>query len=152
MTRSLAGVLVPILLALAIVSTAPVAASAATVASVPPTSEPWVPVTNTDDFFFRQVVSFSLLIRALVFRDYLDLVKVLSGSVQAAGAGNNYSLLLRAADKSGATTGEAIFLECQALPRVPKTGHSGKPLFPECCTRGRIALGEGGLPRVPKRS
>jgi hypothetical protein len=43
------------------------------------------------------------------------------------------------------TTGEAKFSECHTLPRVPKTGHSGKPIFPECCTRGRIALGEGIL-------
>jgi hypothetical protein len=28
------------------------------------------------------------------------------------------------------------------LPRAPKIGHSGKTIFPECCTRGRIALGE----------
>jgi hypothetical protein len=67
------------------------------------------------------------------------------------------------------TTGEAIFPECQALPRVPKIGHSGsqsspsvalgeelhsgKVAFPECLkehdTRGRpsspsATLGEDG--------
>jgi hypothetical protein len=51
-----------------------------------------------------------------------------------------------------ATTGEPKFPECQTLPRVPKIGHSGKPIFPECCTRGTeafpsaakpMALGEG---------
>jgi hypothetical protein len=49
------------------------------------------------------------------------------------------------------TTGELLFPECLELPREPKIGHSGKAIFPECCTRGRIALGEDGLPRVPKR-
>jgi hypothetical protein len=44
----------------------------------------------------------------------------------------------------GITTGEANFPECHALPRVPKIGHSGKKIFPECCTRGRNALGEDG--------
>ncbi|RCV05957.1 hypothetical protein SEVIR_1G123100v4 [Setaria viridis] len=105
--RSLEAVLVPILLVLsmAIVSTAPVTASAAAVASVPPASAPWVPIPNAEDFFFRQVANFSLLIRALVFREYLDLVHVVSGSVQAAGAGNNYSLLLRAADRTNGAVG-----------------------------------------------
>jgi hypothetical protein len=42
----------------------------------------------------------------------------------------------------GGTTREAIFPECHVLPRVPKIGHLGKTIFPECCTRGRIALGE----------
>jgi hypothetical protein len=37
------------------------------------------------------------------------------------------------------TTGEAIFPECHALPRVPKIGHSGKTIFPERNTRGRPA-------------
>jgi ubiquitin C len=50
------------------------------------------------------------------------------------------------------TTGEAKFPECHMLPRVPKIGHSGKTNFPECCTRGRNALGEDGLPRVPGRA
>ena len=40
------------------------------------------------------------------------------------------------------TAGEAKFPECRRLPRVPKIGHLAKPIFPECCTRGRIALGE----------
>jgi hypothetical protein len=41
------------------------------------------------------------------------------------------------------------------IPRVPRASPSakyralGKKLFPECCTRGRNALGEEGLPRVP---
>jgi hypothetical protein len=47
-----------------------------------------------------------------------------------------------------ASTGEPEFSECQTLPRVPKMGHSGKPIFPECCTRGRNALGEESLSRV----
>jgi hypothetical protein len=50
------------------------------------------------------------------------------------------------------TTGEANFPECHTLPRVSKIGHSGKPIFPECCTQGRNALGEDDLPRVPKRA
>ena len=33
---------------------------------------------------------------------------------------------------------------------MPKNGHSGKPIFPECCTRGTIALGEERLSRVPR--
>jgi serine/threonine protein kinase len=52
-------------------------------------------------------------------------------------------------ESSEATTGEAKFSECRGLARVSKIGHSGKPFFPECCTRGRIALGEERLPRVP---
>jgi hypothetical protein len=36
-------------------------------------------------------------------------------------------------------TGEGKFPECQ------KIGHLGKPIFPECCTRGRIALREERL-------
>jgi hypothetical protein len=47
------------------------------------------------------------------------------------------------------TTEEWKFPECLGLPRVPNIGHSGKELFPECCTRGRNALGEESLPRVP---
>jgi len=47
-------------------------------------------------------------------------------------------------------TGESKFPECRRLPRVPKNGHSGKPIFPECCTRGTIALGEERLSRVPR--
>jgi hypothetical protein len=31
---------------------------------------------------------------------------------------------------------------------VPKIGHSGKPIFPECCTRGRNELREESLSRV----
>jgi hypothetical protein len=57
-------------------------------------------------------------------------------------------------NKSGRlnTTGEAKFPECPLLPRVQKIRHSGKKIFPECCTRGReaspsavesMALGEG---------
>ena len=38
------------------------------------------------------------------------------------------------------TTGEAKFVECRMLCRVPKIGHSAKPLFAECCTRQRVAL------------
>jgi hypothetical protein len=49
------------------------------------------------------------------------------------------------------TTREPKFPECHKLPRVPKTRHSGKTIFPECCIRGRIALGEELLPRVLKR-
>jgi hypothetical protein len=48
------------------------------------------------------------------------------------------------------TTGEPRFPECRTLPRVPKIGHSGKQIFPECCTRGRKALGEERLSRVPQ--
>jgi hypothetical protein len=48
------------------------------------------------------------------------------------------------------TTGEAKFLECRRLSRVPKIGHSGKPIFPECCTWGIIALREERLSRVPQ--
>ncbi|CAL4970004.1 unnamed protein product [Urochloa decumbens] len=102
--RSMAAMLVPIFLMLStmlLIASAPVA-SAAAAAGVPPASAPWVQITNINDFFYRQVANFSLLIRALVFREYLDLVQVVSGSVQAAGAGNNYSLQLRAADRSGA--------------------------------------------------
>ncbi|CAN6278268.1 unnamed protein product [Urochloa humidicola] len=101
--RSMAAMLVPIflLLSLVLIASTPVA-SAAAAASLPPASAPWVPITNISDFFYRQVANFSLLIRALVFREYLNLVQVVSGSVQAAGAGNNYSLQLRAADQSGA--------------------------------------------------
>jgi hypothetical protein len=51
--------------------------------------------------------------------------------------------------KATTTTGEWKFPECLGLPRVPNIGDSGKKLFPECCTRGRNALGEEGLPRVP---
>ena len=40
------------------------------------------------------------------------------------------------------TTGEAKFPECRRLPRVPKIGHLPEPTFPECCTRGRAALGK----------
>jgi hypothetical protein len=43
-----------------------------------------------------------------------------------------------------ATTGEPKFPECQTLPRVPKIGHSGKPIFPS------VALGEQRLSRVPQ--
>ncbi|RLM77849.1 hypothetical protein C2845_PM12G09520 [Panicum miliaceum] len=95
--------LVPFFLALslALVASAPAAASAAAAAGVPPAPASWVPIADTGSFFYRQVGNFSLLIRALVFREYLDLVEVISGSVQAAGAGNNYSLLLRAADRNG---------------------------------------------------
>ncbi|OEL29411.1 hypothetical protein BAE44_0009570 [Dichanthelium oligosanthes] len=75
--------------------------SADAVAGVPPTSAPWVTIPNIGNFFYRQVANFSLLMRALVFKERLDLVQVVSGSVQAAGAGNNYSLLLRAADQNG---------------------------------------------------
>ena len=50
------------------------------------------------------------------------------------------------------TTGETKFPECRWLPRVPKIGHSGKRIFSECCTRGRIALGEERLSRVPQRT
>ena len=50
------------------------------------------------------------------------------------------------------TTGEAKFPECHWLSRVSKIGHSGKRIFPECCTRGRIALGEERLSRAPQRS
>jgi hypothetical protein len=52
------------------------------------------------------------------------------------------------------TTGEWKFPECSGLPRVPNIGHSGKKLFPECCTRlivhgtrGREALREDHLHR-----
>jgi len=38
------------------------------------------------------------------------------------------------------------------LCRVPKIGHSAKPLFAECCTRQRIALGKEWLCRVPQRA
>ncbi|CAL4888518.1 unnamed protein product [Urochloa decumbens] len=102
--RSMAAMLVPIFLMLStmvLITSAPVA-SAAAATGVPPASAPWVPITNINDFFYRQVANFSLLIRALVFREYLDLVQVVSGSVQAAGAGNNYSLQLWAADRNGA--------------------------------------------------
>jgi hypothetical protein len=37
------------------------------------------------------------------------------------------------------TVGETKFPECHMLPRVPKIGHPGKPVFPKCCTRGREA-------------
>ncbi|KAF8721729.1 hypothetical protein HU200_022905 [Digitaria exilis] len=88
--RYLAALLVPLFLVLTLaVVSVPVASAA--VAGVPPTSAPWV-------------ANFSLMIHALVFRDYLDLVEVVSGSVQVAGVGNNYSLLLRAADRN-ATVG-----------------------------------------------
>ncbi|KAJ1278975.1 hypothetical protein BS78_04G119300 [Paspalum vaginatum] len=88
------------LLSLVLVVTVPVAS--ASVAGVPPTSAPWVTITNIGDDLYRQVGRFALLMRALVLREeYLDLVQVLSGSVQAAGVGNNYSLLLLAADRNG---------------------------------------------------
>jgi len=54
--------------------------------------------------------------------------------------------------RTALTTGETKFPECRWLPRVPKIGHSGKRIFPECCTRGRIALGEERLSRVPQRT
>jgi hypothetical protein len=47
------------------------------------------------------------------------------------------------------TTAERKFPECSGLSRVPNIGHSGKKLFLECCTRGRNALWEESLPRVP---
>jgi hypothetical protein len=46
-------------------------------------------------------------------------------------------------------TGEPEFPECHMLPRVPKIGYSGKPIFSEYCTRGKIALEEGRFSRVP---
>ncbi|KAF8644736.1 hypothetical protein HU200_066348 [Digitaria exilis] len=103
--RSLAALLVPLFLVLTLaVVSVPVASAA--VAGVPPTSAPWVPISNSNikDKLYRQVANFSLMIHALVFREYLDLVEVVSGSVQVAGVGNNYSLLLRAADRN-ATVG-----------------------------------------------
>ena len=102
--RSLAAImLVPffLVLSLGLVAGAPAAASAPAAAGVPPPSAPWVPIADTGNFLYRQVGNFSLLIRTLVFREYLVLVEVVSGSVQAAGAGNNYNLLLRAADRNG---------------------------------------------------
>ncbi|CAL5058854.1 unnamed protein product [Urochloa decumbens] len=105
MRSSMAAMFVPIFLMLStmvLIASAPVASAAAAATGVPPASAPWVPIANINDFFYRQVANFSLLIRALAFREYLDLVQVVSGSVQAAGAGNNYSLQLRAADRSGA--------------------------------------------------
>jgi len=56
---------------------------------------------------------------------------------------------MKASKPTPNTTGEAKFPDCHGLPRVSKIGHLGKPFFPECCTRGRIALGEERLPRVP---
>ena len=41
------------------------------------------------------------------------------------------------------TMGEGKFAECRRLCREPKFGHSAKPLFVECCTRQRFALGRG---------
>jgi hypothetical protein len=49
------------------------------------------------------------------------------------------------------TTGEAKFPECHILPRVLKIGHSGKSIFPECCTRGGISLGEKFTRKSKKR-
>jgi hypothetical protein len=54
------------------------------------------------------------------------------------------------ADLHLSTTGEPKFPECQTLPRVPKIEHSGKSIFPECCTRGRNTLGEESISRVSK--
>ncbi|CAN6231248.1 unnamed protein product [Urochloa humidicola] len=102
--KSLTAMFVSFFLVLPVVLmiTPPQVASAAAMAGVLPASAPWVTITNINDFFYRQVANFSLLIRALVFKESLDLVQVVSGSVQPAGAGNNYSLQLRAADRTGA--------------------------------------------------
>ncbi|KAL6629535.1 hypothetical protein ACP70R_029300 [Stipagrostis hirtigluma subsp. patula] len=98
--RSLAAVLAPFVFVLALGAVAASGAPAA-VAGVPPTTEPWVAITNIRDNFYRQVANFALLIRTMVFKVELRLVEVVSGSVQAAGAGNNYRLLLRVADGAG---------------------------------------------------
>ncbi|XP_062224578.1 cysteine proteinase inhibitor 5-like [Phragmites australis] len=99
--RSLAAVVVVplvVVVALAVVSV-PIASS--TVAGVAPTSAPWVTITNIGDPLYQQVANFALLIHTFVFKEKLSLVQVVSGSVQAIGVGNNYSLLLRAANGTG---------------------------------------------------
>ena len=56
------------------------------------------------------------------------------------------------ASQLAVTTGEVKFPECRWLSRVSKIEHSGKRIFPECCTRRRITLGEERFFRVPQRS
>uniref|UniRef100_A0A0D9YQE9 Cysteine proteinase inhibitor n=1 Tax=Oryza glumipatula TaxID=40148 RepID=A0A0D9YQE9_9ORYZ len=56
------------------------------------------------DGFYRQVARFALVVRMLAFgaaEGELTLVEVVAGSVQAAGAGSNYRLVLRAAGGGG---------------------------------------------------
>ncbi|KAF2944193.1 hypothetical protein DAI22_02g123500 [Oryza sativa Japonica Group] len=72
----------------------------------------WVPIGGDvirGDGLYRQVARFALVVRMLAFgaaEGELTLVEVVAGSVQAAGAGNNYRLLLRAA--GGVGTYEAV--------------------------------------------
>uniref|UniRef100_A0A0E0CJ62 Cysteine proteinase inhibitor n=1 Tax=Oryza meridionalis TaxID=40149 RepID=A0A0E0CJ62_9ORYZ len=67
----------------------------------------WVPIGGDvirGDGFYRQVARFALVVRMLAFgaaEGELTLVEVVAGSVQAAGAGSNYRLLLRAAGGGG---------------------------------------------------
>ncbi|EAY85368.1 hypothetical protein OsI_06747 [Oryza sativa Indica Group] len=74
----------------------------------------WVPIGGDvirGDGLYRQVARFALVVRMLAFgaaEGELTLVEVVAGSVQAAGAGNNYRLLLRAAGGGGVGTYEAV--------------------------------------------
>uniref|UniRef100_A0A0E0JYG3 Cysteine proteinase inhibitor n=1 Tax=Oryza punctata TaxID=4537 RepID=A0A0E0JYG3_ORYPU len=81
-------------------------------APAPAATGGWVPIGGDvrGNGFYRQVAKFALVVRMLAFRaeEELTLVEVVAGSVQAAGAGNNYRLLLRAADGGGVGTYEAV--------------------------------------------
>uniref|UniRef100_A0A0D9VES6 Cystatin domain-containing protein n=1 Tax=Leersia perrieri TaxID=77586 RepID=A0A0D9VES6_9ORYZ len=78
--------------------------AAAAAGSAPPATGGWVPIADIGSNFYRQVANFALVMRMLVLRgaEELTLVEVVAGSVQPAGAGNNYRLLMRAADGGGA--------------------------------------------------
>ncbi|GJM90868.1 hypothetical protein PR202_ga07189 [Eleusine coracana subsp. coracana] len=98
--RSVAAVLVPFVVMLALATVGSPGASAA-LPGVPPTSAPWVTIGDIRNNFYRQIGNFALLMRRIVFREDISLVEVVSGSTQAAGAGFNYRLLLRVADGEG---------------------------------------------------
>ncbi|KAL6848446.1 hypothetical protein ACP4OV_021740 [Aristida adscensionis] len=106
--RSLASVLVPLffLLSLTIIL-APVGADAAAT-GLPPWSAardfsratPAKRLIRMDNTY-TQVANFALQNRAVVFKENLRLVEVVSGSTQDAGAGKSYRLVIRAADSRG---------------------------------------------------
>jgi hypothetical protein len=99
--RPLVAVLAPLAVVLAMATTFGTPGASSAVAGVPPTSAPWVPITDINNFFYRQIANFAVLMHQIVFKVDLTVVEVVSGRTQVAGVGFNYRLLLRVADGKG---------------------------------------------------